>query len=89
MPNAARLATHRIKRPSAILAGELTHKDSSMLLIEDNFGTDTECTAIINKKSSVIGKSQSNIASYELLPIDKLKMTDSQRRINLEDSIQN
>lgn len=39
------------------MVGELTEKDSSMLLIEDNFGSDTECTAIMNKKSSDVGKS--------------------------------
>ena len=39
------------------MVGEPRDKDSNMLLIEDNFGNDTECSAIINKKSSDIGRS--------------------------------
>lgn len=58
-----------------------------MLLIEDNFGQDTECTAFINKKSSDIGRSRSNIASSEMLSVDKMKMVKSLKRTTLEESI--
>lgn len=88
MPATARIATHHRKRSTTgIVVGDFTEKNSSMLLIEDNFGEETECTAIINKKSSDIGKSRSNLASFELLPSDKMRIVKSLKRINLDESM--